>query len=151
MSYETLDTIADSVNPLLACLALLFPWLDRKAVRDRGSPLGFWARTLLSLAAVYALMFADNRFHLWPSLGLDYSTHTAFAVAIVTSLGTMTFRWLYFLGPVLAGYAGLMMYLGYHTLADILSTAVVIGPITWVIHRVGRKGRPVVTSVHQKR
>jgi hypothetical protein len=147
MLYETLDTIADSVNPALACLALIFPWLDREAIRKKGSKWSFWARTLLSLAVVYALMFTDNRLHFWPSLGLDYSTHTAFAVAVVTSIGAMNYRWLFFLVPVLVAYAGLMMYQGYHSLMDILTTALVIAPLAWVIHRMGIGQKPVVPTV----
>ncbi|MGH8591258.1 MAG: hypothetical protein ACREXX_18655, partial [Gammaproteobacteria bacterium] len=84
MVYESLDIIADAVNPALALLALVFPWLDHEAIRRCGSRWSFWTRTLLSLAVVYVLMFVDERFRLWPALGLDYSAHTAFAVAIIT-------------------------------------------------------------------
>ncbi len=70
----------------------------------------------MSLVIVYVILFADNRFDLWPRLGLDYSTHTAFAVAIITSLTVVSRRWLLLLIPILVGYAALMMYLGYHSL-----------------------------------
>ena len=137
MVYETLDTIADAVNPVLALLALVFPWLDHEAIRKRGSRWSFWTRTLLSLAVVYAVMFADERFGLWSGLGLDYSTHTAFAVAIITSMSAMNGRWLFVLAPVLVAYAALMIYLGYHSLLDTLAAALVIAPATWLIHQIG--------------
>jgi len=145
MLYESLDIIADAVNPVLALLALVFPWLDREAIRKRGSRWSFWARTLLSLAVVYAIMFAEERFRLWPGLGLDYSTHTAFAVAIITSLSAMNSRWLFVLAPVLVAYATLMIYLGYHSLLEILTTALLIALTTWLIHRMGT-GRGAQTT-----
>ena len=145
MLYESLDIIADSVNPVLGLLALVFPWLDREAIRKRGSRCSFWTRTLLSLAVVYAVMFADERFGLWPGRGLDYSTHTAFAAAIITSLGAMNRRWLFVLVPVLFAYAALMIYLGYHSLLDIVAAVLVIAPTTWLIHRMGT-GRGAKTT-----
>lgn len=151
MLNETLDTIADSVNPGLVCLALICPWLSRVTLRNQGSAWYFWARTLASVVVVYAIMYTDNRVGLWPRLGLDYSTHTAFAVAIITSLAVVSFRWLFFLIPCLIGYAGLMLYLGYHTMADILTTAVVIAPITWRIHRIGRADKPAGVNASQNR
>ncbi|MGH3119378.1 MAG: hypothetical protein ACRDQ2_20160 [Gaiellales bacterium] len=132
-----MDTIADAVNPVLALLALVFPWLDREAIRRCGSRWSFWTRTLLSLAVVYAVMFADERFDLWSGLGLDYSTHTAFAVAITTSMSAMNRRWLLVLVPVLVAYAALMIYLGYHSSLDTLAAALVIAPATWLIHQIG--------------
>ncbi len=151
MLNETLDTIADSVNPGLVCLALISPWLNREALRNQGSAWYFWARTLASVVVVYAIMYIDNRLGLWPLLGLDYSTHTAFAVAIITSLAVVSFRWLFFLIPFLIGYAGLMLYLGYHTMADILTTALVIAPITWRMHRIGRADKPAGVNGSQNR
>jgi hypothetical protein len=60
-------------------------------------------------------------------LGWDYSTHTAFALAMVWPLWlyqTSHWRWLW---PVsFIGYAGLMLVQQYHTLLDIVSTAVVM-------------------------
>lgn len=145
MLYDSLDIIADAVNPVLALLALAFPWLDREAIRRCGSRWSFWTRTLLSLAVVYAIMLADERFRLWPVLGLDYSTHTAFAVAIITSVSAMNRRWLFVLAPVFLAYAELMIYLGYHSSLDILAAALVIAPTTWLIHRMGT-GRGAKTT-----
>ena len=135
MDHQLLDAIADAINPSLLVLALVGPW-----IQTRKPPWVLWGRTFLSLAVVYAIQFADHQFMLWPRLGLDYSTHTAFAVAVIVSLGAFDKRWFVVLLPVLVVYAGLMMYLGYHSLADILTAALVIGPATWLIHRIGRGG-----------
>lgn len=149
MLNETLDAIADAVNPVLATLTLVFPLINQEAVRKHGSAWSFWGRTLVSLMVVYGILFADSRFGLWLRFGLDYSTHTAFAVAIITSLAMVSFRWLFFLIPLLIAYAGLMMYLGYHSLTDILTAALVIAPITWWIQRIGRGGGPTAANAPQ--
>lgn len=136
MDHQLLDAIADAINPSLLVLALIAPW-----VQTRRPPWIFWWCTFLSLVVVYVIQFADHQLMLWPRLGLDYSTHTAFAVAVIVSLGAFDKRWFVVLLPVLVVYAGLMMYLGYHSLADILTAALVIGPVTWSIHRIGRGGQ----------
>lgn len=136
MDNQLLDAIADAINPSLLVLALIVPWIQRRRL-----PWAFWGRTFLSLVVVYVIQFADHQFMLWPRLGLDYSTHTAFAVAVIVSLGVFDKRWFFILLPVLVAYAALMMYLGYHSLADILTAALVIGPATWLIHRIGKRGQ----------
>lgn len=126
MNWETLDAIADSVNPALGIIALVWPWL-----RWRGS----WrpavlnvVATLASVAFAYAMSALDARFGWWPSVGLDFSTHTAVAVALVVSLCAIRpaiwFVWV----AVFCAYAALMLYQRYHTVGDILTTAAVIAP-----------------------
>ena len=151
MLNETLDTIADSVNPGSYALRSSARGLTERRFAIKVPAWYFWARTLASVVVVYAVMYTDNRLGLWPRLGLDYSTHTAFAVAIITSLAVVSFRWLFFLIPCLIGYAGLMLYLGYHTMVDILTTALVIAPVTWGIHRIGRADKPAGVNASQKR
>jgi hypothetical protein len=136
-----LDAIADSINPSLLVLALIAPWIQR-----RRPPWAFWGCTFLSLVVVYVIQFLDHQLMLWPRAGLDYSTHTAFAVAVIVSLGAFDRRWFFILLPVLIAYATLMMYLEYHSLADILTAALVIGPPTWLIHRIGRRRRTLGTG-----
>jgi hypothetical protein len=125
-SYELLDTIADAYVPALALISLLcivagtwkFRWkigLERL--------LGFAAVAVIA----YGLMFLDLRFGLWPALGLDYSTHTAVSLglAIFLCFHARRLRWLW-LGSLLC-YVALMLYQRYHTVPDIISTAVVAG------------------------
>ena len=132
MSWETLDAIADSVNPVLGIIALVWPWLFWR---------GSWRRaalnviaTLISVGFAYVVASLDTRYGWWPSVGLDFSTHTAVAVALVASLWaikpSLWFAWV----VVLFGYAALMVYQGYHSLADIVTTAAVIAPPLAVYH-----------------
>ncbi len=126
MSWEAWDAIADSVIPILAIIALLWPWL-----RSRGE----WRHatistvaTLLSAAYAYALSALDGRFGWWPAVGLDFSTHTAIAIVCVVSLCAIKpSTWMAWTA-ILFAYFVLMVYQRYHTWADILTTAVVIAP-----------------------
>ena len=143
---QGLDFIADSINPCLLVLAFSIPW-----VQTRRPPWRFWGCTLLSLTVVYLIQWGDQRFQLWPSVGLDYSTHTAFAVAVIVSLGAWQRRWFFILAPVLLVYAALMIRLDYHSLADIVTATLVIGPLAWGIHQIGRdKGRRQALRTNHK-
>jgi hypothetical protein len=67
-------------------------------------------------------------------MGLDFSTHTAVAVALVVSLCAIKpstwFGWV----AVLFGYFALMLYQRYHTVADIVTTAAIITPPLIIFH-----------------
>lgn len=148
MTNQILDAIADSINPGLALLALAFPWINRKAFQNNPkSRWFFWILTFSGLLVVYGIQFMDNTLMIWPYFGLDYSTHTAFAVSVATSLGMVSRRWLPFLIALLTAYAGLMLYLNYHSLADILTTAVVIALLTGLIHWAGGEGGLIPTTL----
>jgi hypothetical protein len=129
-----LDAAADAVDPLLALLAIAAPGLDRRAGEGWAAAVRFWLRTACGLAGIYAVQALDGRFGLWPRWGLDYSTHTAFAVCLATSLALRRPRWLAGLVPLLAAYAGLMLQLGYHGLPDILSAAAVAAGLATLCH-----------------
>lgn len=126
MNWETLDALADSVNPAMGILVLIWPWL-----RWRGS----WrlavvniAVTLVSVGFAFALSTLDAKFGWWPSVGLDFSTHTAVAIALVVALCSIKPSTWSAWTALLLGYIVLMVYQRYHSWADILTTAVVIGP-----------------------
>ncbi len=122
-TYEILDLICDSVNPLLfftsvGCLL----WL---AYKRSWSVLSIGLVSLsLGLVAVYGLLFFDEAYQLWPSFGLDYSTHTAFAFVCVFSLFQMTTQKMWYV--VFSVYCLLMLIQQYHTFLDILSTFAVL-------------------------
>ncbi len=126
MSYELLDSIADSYNPLLfvACLIMsAYRWRQDKTAL---------LRLIMGLALAYGVMFFDKKTQLWASFGWDYSTHSAVALVLVLFLihrHLLTLQSILLLGSLLAYYA-LEMYQQYHTLADIVTTALVIGPMT---------------------
>jgi hypothetical protein len=132
-TYEQLDWIADSVTPTLAVLALIAPWLPMYSAA--AAP---WKRvlaTLICVAVAYAGMALDQLTGAWPAMSLDYSTHSAVALALLFSLAQLSRRWLIASIVIGVSYAVLMLYQRYHTVADILSTAIPAGLIYWAIWR----------------
>jgi hypothetical protein len=136
-SFETLDAIADSVNPLLGLVALTWPWL-----RWRGQ----WRLaslhvvvTLLSVAFAYAITALDHANGWWPSWGLDFSTHTAVCVALIVALCAINLSLAGWWVGVFAAYVALMLYQEYHSVADIVTTALVVAPpvilLRWWLRR----------------
>lgn len=126
MSWETWDAIADSVIPILGLSALIWPWLRwRGAWRPAALNVTI---TLLSVGFCYALSALDGKFGWWPAVGLDFSTHTALAIALTVSLSSIKpSTWMAWTA-ILLGYFVLMVYQRYHTWADIGTTAVIIAP-----------------------
>jgi hypothetical protein len=135
LTYETLDAIADSVNPSLGLIALavaLHPLVRQQGKRAASNV----AALLGGVAIAYAVMLIDNVAGIWPHLGLDYSTHTAVALALVSFLtfmsrGAVRFIW----SGLFAAYALLMLYQRYHTFLDILSTLVIVAPAVVLFHK----------------
>lgn len=128
MSYETLDAIADSYIPLLffllitVLLSTLYKlWPNWKLVTAH-------LQFLMGLLVIsYGLMFLDSVIGIWPHFGLDYSTHTAVALALVFSLCTLIPGKRMWLAISFVAYALLMLYQAYHSVADIVSTVFVVG------------------------
>jgi hypothetical protein len=87
----------------------------------------------LALAWVYLLTFADRHFGWWPSIGLDFSTHTGVALVIVITLGRRWRRLRPLLAVLMLGYAAWMVMRGYHTALDILTTALVVAPVALIV------------------
>jgi hypothetical protein len=125
-TYEILDAIADSVNPILGVIALTWPWLHWQGQWRRAA--SHVLATLLSAALAFGMSALDGAYGWWPSWGLDFSTHTALCVAATIALcfvnRSLVIVWL----GALISYAALMMYQGYHTAADIGTTALVVAP-----------------------
>lgn len=125
LSYETLDAIADSYNPLLGIIALLI--LARTLVATRWRLAGIQALQLIVMLGIaYGLKFLDGRFGIWRMFALDYSTHTATSVALVVFLAVNAKRFAAFWISSLLTYFGLMIYQQYHTVADILTTLLAV-------------------------
>lgn len=125
---------ADLVNPALA-LCLIAAGLRARA------PVRYWIGVGGGLALVYAVLGLDHALRIWDAWGLDYSTHTALAVSVATSLVRLDRRWLWPVAPALVGYAVLLERLGYHSYADVATAAAVTAPATWLVHRAARKRR----------
>ena len=133
-----LASVANVYNPLLllTSIALAVYW-GFKFKSARGLMLVTFA------IVVYALMFLDNKYLFWPSVGLDYSTHTATALAMCIFIGTTVKN--FFMKTVLAlsllAYCELMVVLSYHSWMDIVSTAVPVGLILSLIYYFAGKSR----------
>jgi len=125
LDYETLDIIADTYIPALAILSIVY--LSRSIVSRNWAYVGLQMLFLVyAFTLAYGLMFIDNRFALWPTFGLDYSTHTAVAMVLVVFLGLrIKSAWAFCLGS-LVGYALLMLYQDYHSISDIITTALAL-------------------------
>ena len=123
MTFEEWDALADAVNPCMAVTVLLLPWLT-KSTRQL-SRTTFYVAAFANVALVYLIGFIDRLSSMWGRFGLDFSTHTGVAVALVMSSMLWQSRgWVGFF--VVAAYIQLMLAQGYHTGADIVTTAIVV-------------------------
>lgn len=129
--FKIADRIADAVNPLLALGLILFlVAATRKKEIDSRS----WLAAALGIALAFGLHAVDNRLHLWPKIGADYSTHSAICAALLIPLAFLRPRWWPLCAGVLALYAALMMMLGFHTLLDIVSTLLIVASLILLAH-----------------
>jgi hypothetical protein len=117
-----LGVLADSFNPLLAIIALAIPFLRRP--RSVRATIAYYLSTGAVIGIVYLVRFIDSRNQIWASFGLDYSTHSAFAASLATSIGAFDRRWAVPLALAVLLYFALEMFMRYHGIVDILSSAV---------------------------
>lgn len=97
----------------------------------------FWVKLFASAILVFSVMLLDYYVRIWALLGLDYSTHTALALALVIFIGTglqSRMGWGFLLASFLA-FLQLMSHLVYHSWADMGSTVGVIGAGLLLIYR----------------
>ena len=130
LSYETLDSIADSVNPLLIVTTLLLPWIP--GIKGKVRPSRWFTAFVGATVVVYGFMFVYKMRHLWSWWGGTYSTHSAVTIAIVALWFFASAVWFATGIVIFFLYAMLMVYQHYHTWSDILSTVVVVGPLVWI-------------------
>lgn len=128
---SNLATLANAYNPILLLISLglgVFLGIKYKSARV--------VLLVLSAVVVYSIMFLDNKFKLWGGMGLDYSTHTATSLAMCIFIGTSIRNTVMniILALTLGGYCALMVALNYHSWADILSTAAVVGVLLSVLY-----------------
>lgn len=153
LDYETLDSIADSYVPVLVVLSLAS--LSRTAILSRWRLLGIHTAAMsFGLLISYGLMFIDAQLQIWPIFGLDYSTHTAVSLAMVVFLNITAKKYWYVWAGSLVCYVLLMLYQGYHSSADIFTTAFVVGlfllPMVLLLFR-GESPATTTTFTRRKR
>lgn len=121
LAEKLLSILADLYNPAL-CIGILAVMYRLRRWRLIG-----YATAQLGLywSGAFGISLLDYLFPLWPKIGWDYSTHTAFAGTCVW------FLWRYRQHPALwilslLIYFWLMRHLGFHTIEDMASTLIVI-------------------------
>ena len=114
---------ANLCNLVIPALGVLLVYAGRRRSR------AVLIRISVALAWAYLLHFVDHVWRIWGHFDLDYSTHTAVAIAIGTTLAALGLPWLMATVALWVSYALLMMNLGYHTLGDIVSTAGINLPV----------------------
>lgn len=121
--FHVLAIAADTYTPILlitAVIDIVLRW--RAGSRFHG------LRLVGAVIVVYGWMFADKYFQLWVQVGLDYSTHTAAALALVVSISSSkSIVTKVLLGLSLLIYGCLMYVLSYHNWSDMFTTAIVVG------------------------
>lgn len=131
-TYEILDAIADSYTPLLFLGYLAFAIIYWRKGDRLASVKG-----LAGIIVAYALMFTDNEFQIWKNFGLDYSTHSAVALVLI-AFHVHKRRWNSAITNGLVSslvlYYALEVYQQYHTVMDIVTTAVIVGPVAALIY-----------------
>jgi hypothetical protein len=125
-SYEMLDAIADSYNPLLALISLIFIAASLFKAQWKLAGLRLIAFAVVVFIA-YGLMFLDRSLNIWPAFGWDYSTHGAVAIGLVIFLCLNARKAAILWIGSFIGYVLLMLYQGYHTIADIATTIIAVG------------------------
>jgi hypothetical protein len=131
-TYRILDAVADSFDPLLALVALAIPLLHKP--RNLRATIAYYVSAGAAIGFVYLVRALDIRYQFWPSLGLDYSTHSAFAASLVVSIGAFHRRWLAALACAAIAYFALELFMRYHGLADIASSASLAAIAALLVH-----------------
>lgn len=127
-AFEIRDFIADCYIPLLS-VALLINLRYLRATQHIAKFKAGLCLTLLSIVSVYAVMYIDLKFHIWSSIRLDYSTHTALSMALIFILLQNGSRYRTALITSFILYLALMRYQHYHSIMDMVSTIAVIGSL----------------------
>lgn len=115
-----LPFICDAITPLLLIALLGLPWLYAGRLARSRFVILIAAQTAVGIATTYSLMAMDNLMHWWPRGGMDYSTHTAFALSLALPL-LKHHHWAW--AGLLLFYGVCMYQLQYHSWADMLTTA----------------------------
>lgn len=131
-TYRFLDAVADSFNPLLTVVAIACPFLRKP--RTLGPAILYYLSAAAAIGFVYLIRAIDARQQMWSSLGLDFSTHSAFAASLAVSMGAFHRRWVVPLVLAVVLYFSLELIMRYHCLTDILSSSTVAALAALLLH-----------------
>jgi len=136
-TYQLLDAIADSFNPLFTIVALAVPWVRRP--RTFRTIAVYYLAAGAAIGVVYLVRAVDAHQQLWASIGLDYSTHSAFAASLTVSISAFMRRWMAFLVIALVAYFCVQLVMRYHGVWDILTSATLAAAVALLLQLSGRK------------
>lgn len=132
-SYELLDTIADTYTPLL-----LISYLVYSIIYFRAGDRSAYLKGFCGILIAYLVLLLDHATQIWHRFGMDYSTHSSVALALIifhihkrrlstpVAISIMTSLLAYYL---------LEVYQKYHSIADILSTITIVTPLILLGYR----------------
>lgn len=138
LSYYTLDKIADSVNPALTLLLILAFLRSSKSFATAKERTTYIVGIVLAILLTYVLAHINRWLHLWPEHRLFPSGHMTYALCVIVSMSVLRSWTRVFYGAMavlLAAYAYLMVYQGYHDWLDIAGAVVMSPPVTLLGHR----------------
>lgn len=132
-----LSVFCDLINPLLALFALYQVVVAGLRHRFK-TVLPLVLTVILGLPLAYGLLFIDHLTGLWGWAGLDYSTHTAFAMVMCSALNKVIVN-KYAMWLILAGYLLLILIQEYHSVLDLLATGSLIAIILYGISKLAQR------------
>jgi hypothetical protein len=127
LAFKILHLVANATNPLLGIaliVALFLLWQQNKPYAT-----GIFLATIVSIVFINIIRVGEAHYDIWSRWGMNFSTHAAMTIAFCVPLALIwQKRWWLFLAIFIA-YDALMMMLLFHSLADIITTTIVIFPI----------------------
>lgn len=133
MSYEQIDFICDSYNPTLFIIVLLMIGLGIKSRggRDSAKVGGIF---LASVVTSYLIVALERKVGAWGYFGMDFSTHTMISIVFASWIWRLapSTKVLSLVGSTTLIYWGAMVYQKYHSIQDILTTAVITGGVIYL-------------------
>ncbi|OPX54201.1 hypothetical protein SAMN02745127_03157 [Oceanospirillum multiglobuliferum] len=122
-----LALIADLYTPLLLVMAL---WVSYQGAQLKQTLKFLFYSTLL----MFVCSAIDLLLNIWPSFGLDFSTHTAITLPFFFVFSRRPSGAVALVAiPLLLSYYLLMIKLNYHSAMDILTTSLAMVPVIYAV------------------
>jgi hypothetical protein len=131
--FKPLHLLANATNPLLGIaliVGLILLWQHEKNNAGR-----IFIAAVISIVLIQVIhQVAEVHYNVWGHWGMNFSTHAAMTIVFCVPLALLWKRlwWLFLL--IFIAYDVLMILLAFHSLADIVTTTIVILPICLLCH-----------------
>ena len=132
-AHPALALAAEVTLPVLGVCAVVTPAIRQHAGRLK-NPGPFWICAAISIALVYIVRHFCHPAGHWIGKGMNYSTHTAIAVAFGVMISLCRPVLLPAVTVVVAAYLWAITCLGYHTAGDAISTMAIMLPASLLCH-----------------